>query len=225
MSQEVRSLPGILELPIFPLPNVVFFPRTLLPLHVFEPRYLTMVQHAWQGERRLGIALLRPGWERDYEGTPPVYPVGGMGAIQEVHPAEGGRLNLVLSGQQRYRIIDFKQWTPYRIARVQLLSDQFPPRPEVDRLSRSLIESFLRLAEGENMAPQAQAWENLDFQTLVNRICASLQVSPEHKQRLLEMDHLEQRAQSLLHLLEHLLSQQALLREFGGLRPRDPRRN
>jgi Lon protease-like protein len=63
-------------IPIFPLPNVVLFPNVFLPLHIFEPRYKEMVADALAGDRIIGMALLRPGWEGDYEGRPPIYPVG-----------------------------------------------------------------------------------------------------------------------------------------------------
>ena len=61
-------------LPLFPLPNVVLFPNVFLPLHIFEPRYREMVADALASDRMIGMVLLRPGWEHDYEGRPPVYP-------------------------------------------------------------------------------------------------------------------------------------------------------
>ena len=67
---------GEFLLPLFPLPNIVFFPHTRLPLHVFEPRYRQLVQDAVEGDERFGIVLLRPGWETDYFGAPPVYEYG-----------------------------------------------------------------------------------------------------------------------------------------------------
>ncbi len=63
-------------LPLFPLPNVVLFPNVFLPLHIFEPRYREMVADAVASDRMIGMVLLRPGWDRDYEGRPPIYPIG-----------------------------------------------------------------------------------------------------------------------------------------------------
>ena len=68
-------------IPLFPLPNVVLFPSVFLPLHIFEPRYREMVGDALTGDRIIGMVLLRPGWEADYEGRPPIYPVGCAGLI------------------------------------------------------------------------------------------------------------------------------------------------
>ena len=61
-------------IPIFPLPNAVLFPNVFLPLHIFEPRYREMVADALQGDRIIGMVLLRPGWEADYDGRPAIYP-------------------------------------------------------------------------------------------------------------------------------------------------------
>ena len=65
------TLPEII--PVFPLPNVVFFPRMPLPLHVFEPRYRSMVRDVARGARLVGMALLRDDWQRDYYGRPPIF--------------------------------------------------------------------------------------------------------------------------------------------------------
>ena len=74
---------------IFPLPNVVLFPNVFLPLHIFEPRYREMVADALDGDRIIGMVLLRPGWEGDYEGRPPVYPIGCAGLITHAERAAG----------------------------------------------------------------------------------------------------------------------------------------
>ena len=71
-------------LPLFPLPNVVLFPGVFLPLHVFEPRYRDMVADALSGDRVIGMTLLKPGWEANYEGRPPIFPVGCTGVMTHV---------------------------------------------------------------------------------------------------------------------------------------------
>ena len=79
-------------LPLFPLPNVVLFPNVFLPLHVFEPRYKEMVAHALASDRMIGMALLRPGWERDYEGRPAVFAIGCSGVITHSERMPDGRI-------------------------------------------------------------------------------------------------------------------------------------
>src|SRR5204862_66647 len=83
-------------LPLFPLPNVVLFPNVFLPLHIFEPRYREMVGDALAGDRMIGMVLLKPGWESDYEGRPPVYPIGCSGVITHAERLQDGRFNIVL---------------------------------------------------------------------------------------------------------------------------------
>src|SRR6476661_9296831 len=72
---------GSLIVPLFPLPNVVLFPRAILPLHIFEERYKTMTADAVRGRRQVAMALLRPGWEKSYYGAPEIEPVVCVGAI------------------------------------------------------------------------------------------------------------------------------------------------
>src|ERR1700674_5551819 len=93
------------EIPLFPLPNVVLFPAALLPLHIFEPRYRAMVSDALEGERLIGMVMLCPGWETNYEGTPPVYPVGCAGFITHADRLPDGRYNIVLRGLEKFRIV------------------------------------------------------------------------------------------------------------------------
>src|SRR5947209_2664814 len=105
-------------LPLFPLPNVVLFPNVFLPLHIFEPRYREMVADAIDSDRMIGMVLLRPGWDRDYEGNPPVYPIGCSGVITHVERQADGRYNIVLRGMERFRIVEEDRSRSYRRAIV-----------------------------------------------------------------------------------------------------------
>src|SRR5215468_2392515 len=105
-------------LPLFPLPNVVLFPNVFLPLHIFEPRYRAMVSDALASDRMIGMVLLKPGWESEYEGRPPVYPTGCSGVITHVDRLPDGRYNLVLRGVERFRIVEEEAGGSYRRANV-----------------------------------------------------------------------------------------------------------
>ena len=83
------------SIPIFPLPNIVLFPNVCLPLHIFELRFRKLVADALQGDRIIGMVLLRPGWERDYEGRPSVYPIGCAGLITNFERLGDGRYNII----------------------------------------------------------------------------------------------------------------------------------
>src|SRR5438105_971632 len=115
------------RLPIFPLPDVVLFPHAMLPLHVFEPRYRTMIKDVIEGDSRLAIVRLKPGFEKDYEGRPPVYEVGGLGEVIEHQPLGEGRCNIFVRGLSRVRIE--REEAPertYRTVAARALFDEYP---------------------------------------------------------------------------------------------------
>jgi Lon protease-like protein len=132
-------------LPLFPLPNVVLFPGVFLPLHVFEPRYRQLVADALMGDRLIGMVLLRPGWESDYQGRPPVFPVGCSGVITHVEQLEDGRYNIVLRGLERFRIVEEDHECFYRRAVVESLVDEHQEADDRVALmnQRSKLEALL----------------------------------------------------------------------------------
>src|SRR5437764_1307810 len=132
-------------LPLFPLPNVVLFPNVFLPLHIFEPRYREMVADAVATDRLIGMTLLRPGWDREYEGHPPVYPIGCSGVITHVEALADGRYNIVLRGLERFRILEEDQGRRYRRAVVEPVFER-PLAPDdraAIRRGRSKLEELL----------------------------------------------------------------------------------
>jgi len=113
-----------IPLPIFPLPEVVFFPETVLPLHVFEPRYRALVADCLAGTRWLAVPMLRAGWERDYQGRPPVHAVAGAGEIMQAERLADGRYNVLLDGRVRIRIEEeLASGRAYRVVRARPLPD------------------------------------------------------------------------------------------------------
>src|SRR6185369_2568253 len=106
------SLPDVI--PLFPLPNVVFFPGMPLPLHVFEPRYRAMVRDAARGARLIGMALLRGEWEQDYYGRAPIFATGTVGEMVRVEELPDGRFNIVLRGLREYTIVRELERAEYR---------------------------------------------------------------------------------------------------------------
>jgi len=184
-------------LPLFPLPNVVLFPGAMLPLHVFEPRYRAMVSDALEGDRRIGIVLLKPGWDADYDGRPPIFPIGCSGVI--VHDARlaDGRFNIILRGIERVRILCEDESRPYRLAETVPAHDA--PLDEADRAA--LIELRVRVATllGEAYRGPLPSMPDVD---LVHTLAQSLGFDAIEKQALLEAPGLRQRAASLVDLIE-----------------------
>lgn len=113
------------RLPVFPLPDTVFFPGTQLPLHVFEPRYRDMVEHCLsEGHCTMGVALLQPGYEEAYADRPPVYEVMGAGVIVDYERFPDGRYNILLKGTDRVRALEeLAPRESYRVMRVERLED------------------------------------------------------------------------------------------------------
>jgi len=132
-------------IPLFPLPNVVLFPNVFLPLHIFEPRYREMVADAVANDRLIGMVLLQPGWEHDYEKQPPVYPIGCSGVMTHVEQLPDGRYNIVLRGIDRFRILEEDYRRSYRRAAVEPLAEREPAAEDraVIRLQRSKLEGLL----------------------------------------------------------------------------------
>lgn len=197
-------------LPIFPLPNVVLFPNVFLPLHIFEARYREMVADALASDRLIGMALLRPGWERDYEGRPPVYPIGCSGVITHVERLADGRYNIVLRGLERFRIVGEEDGKPYRRASIEPLAERplATDERQVVRNTRARLEALLAATlrrahpEAPDATPDLRTASAMCDEDLVNALAQYLDLEPLERQALLEHDSLRLRAESLVELLE-----------------------
>ena len=190
-------------LPLFPLPTVVLFPNVFLPLHVFDARYRQMVADALAGDRLIGMVLLLPGFESDYEGRPPVYDIGCAGLITHVERQPEGRFNIVLRGLEKFRIIG--EEAPgsdvlYRRALVAPMpepdGDQTALKEERRRLE-GLVVQFLESAGAEQHLPAAMPDDDL-----INALAQYLELEPVERQALLERSGTLARCRSLVELLE-----------------------
>ncbi|HKY20174.1 MAG TPA: LON peptidase substrate-binding domain-containing protein [Vicinamibacterales bacterium] len=198
------------ELPIFPLPNVVLFPTTLLPLHIFEPRYRAMVADALEGERLIGMVMLRPGWERAYEGTPAVYPVGCSGFITHAERMPDGRYNIVLRGMEKFRVVNERPAREgaerYRVALVEAVADARTGTAVAMQDARQRLEILIArtLQRSTDTIPK-----DISDADLVHVIAQHLE--PLEKQALLECNGPLERCEALVELLE-----MRMMTEGGG---------
>lgn len=208
-SERTEPFPIPNRLPVFPLPNVVFFPKTYLPLHIFEPRYRQMVADAARGHRCIAMALLKEGWEEDYYGNPAIYPTLCVGRIMSAQPLSDGRSNILLQGLDRCDIQEEHFEKPYREATIRL-----KPQPSVEKLAvdvrRSLIELLSRYLQTreDNTAWQGFFREEVSDDVLVNTLSTYLECTPLEKQFLLESDGLLQQARRLNDLIQFMLHDQ-----------------
>ncbi len=188
------------DIPIFPLPNVVLFPNVFLPLHIFERRYRNMVRDALDGDRIIGMVLLREGAAE--ESAPQVYPIGCAGIITHAENLPDGRYNIVLRGVEKFRVRTEALRNAYRVASV----DALPERTAADERARlraarqrvaARLDRRLRDVGSESTVPREMADDHL-----VNALAQYLEFEPVEKQLLLERDGVLARCESLVDLLE-----------------------
>src|SRR5262245_26233248 len=130
---------GPVYLPIFPLPDLTFFPHTVLPLHIFEARYRAMITDCLGRDRRLAVVALEPGYESGYAGKPPVKQIAGAGSIVRCQRLATGRFNIVLRGDTRIRIErEVPTDTLYRIAVATPLTEVGADRAAVPGLAAGI---------------------------------------------------------------------------------------
>ena len=191
-----------LTIPLFPLPNVVLFPNVCLPLHIFEPRYREMVSDALDGDRIIGMVLLRPGWEGSYEECPAIYEVGCAGLITHAERTDDGRYNLVLRGLDKFRIQQEDHARSYRVAVVDTLLEPVSEHDRaIMRAERRRLETILvPQPEGRGVDPKMPP--SMPDEELVNALAQYLDLEVVEKQALLERDGLVNRCRSLIDLLE-----------------------
>jgi Lon protease-like protein len=190
-----------LRIPIFPLGGAILFPRSQLPLHIFEARYREMVRDAIDGAGRIG--MIQPqGFDEEDNG--PLYGVGCVGEIVGIEELDDGRFNIVLLGSNRFRLItEIEVDGGYRCAEVDIeaFDDREPlplslaERAEVEREAR-------RLGDAMGLAVDWEAVARLDDEMLVNAIAQVAPFDVGAKQALLEQTSLEGRADLLVQLMQ-----------------------
>jgi len=206
--------------PVFPLPDVVFFPRTVLPLHVFESRYRAMVKDALAADRTFAVALLQPGWEKDYRRSPAFHPVATLGRMEDVETTQDGRFLLRLVGVSRIRLGQVAREMPYRVCRA----DEIPERPldtgdpKLRGAKLDLLASQVCLARELSGTTHTGLIldETVSFEAAVNSACTILPVETAVRQALLEIDDLLERYRRAANILDEILQRVLRLKSMRG---------
>lgn len=194
---------------MFPLPDVAFFPHVLLPLHIFEPRYRQMTADALEGERYIAIACLKLGWEKRPAAGEPIYDYVCLGRIAAEEKLSDGRYYLILQGVARARVVSEEASDlPYRVARLELRPDRFPPVPAIDRENRrrEIVEAF------RDIYPRAELdhllHEATDTPVSLGAVCdivaSALRLPAEQTQEILAAEDVEARSDLVLNRLREL---------------------
>ena len=213
--------------PIFPLPNVVLFPDAYLQLHIFEPRYRAMTRAALRGDRVIGMTLLKTGSIAPPSGPAHVFELGCAGRITNHEELPGGKYNILLEGQRRFRLLRQEPTEDsYILALTELLDD-----PAADELSEVARDELLAIRPEleERMLAYAQLaarrgverlrtrMRELDPIALVHAIAFGIDCGLVEKQSLLETADPLARAQLLIQLLDFQLAAARLPDRPDGL--------
>ena len=184
-------------IPIFPLEVTMLFPGVSRPLHIFEPRYRAMVADALKGDRIIGMTTLKPGYEANYEGRPPIYDIGCAGVITDVEELPGGRFNIVLRGIVKFRVTGEDDRRAYRLARVDAIPEVLDDSEKAAlRKARERLETLITEGSDSKVPPGTGDEE------LVNMVAQYFPLSLAERQGLLELRNALLRVKALIELIE-----------------------
>ena len=181
---------------IFPLPGAVLYPGLQLPLHIFEPRYRSMVSDALARDRRIGMIQPR----RANEGAP-LFSIGCLGRIGDVEALEDGRFNIMLEGETRFRILrELDVTTPFRQVEAELLQD---PEEVLAPIERASFErEARRFAKAQGYVVDWEQVGRLDDTSLINGVSQIAPFDIAARQALLEAPGLSARCELLVQLMQ-----------------------
>lgn len=191
------------NVPVFPLSTVVFFPNTLLPLHIFEQRYRDMLKDAQESEKLIAMALLKPGWEKEYFEKPEIFEITGIGRIVTCETQDDGKSNIVLYGLKRARITDLFDDNTYRRANIDLLENisEGNNEPLKDKILYS-ISNWNDMLADKLKKYKIMVNSNLSLAKLTDILASVLITNVFEKQKYLEELNITKRAEMMLSFLE-----------------------
>lgn len=205
-----RLQPHLERLPIFPLYRVTLFPRSLLPLYVFEPRYREMTASCIEHGGIMAVASLRPGYQAEYEGRPPVRRVAGVGKIVAHRLNPDGTYNILLRGLGRVRILEeLPPEHSFREVRARLINDRWPKGFDLAAARSTLTILVERLAglvtHGGDALRELLSAEARPSR-LIDALAAALVGDRKLRLRLLESPDLSRRTDLLTDELGRLIA-------------------
>jgi Lon protease-like protein len=200
---EAQQLPE--TIPIFPLEEPTLFPGMTAPFHIYEPRYRAMIADALKGNRIIGMVTLRPGYEKDYERSPSIFPVGCAGVIEDVEALANGEYNITIRAIAKFRVTREEASRPYRIAHVTAIAE---PIAEADKPAlhsqRLRIEQIVAASNGKTGVGAVPA--NISDEDVVNGVAQFAHLDEVDRQSLLEQPTVLARANALVPMLEKVVA-------------------
>lgn len=213
------------EVPVMTLPRVVFFPQTLMPLHIFEPRYRQMLGQVLSKDRLMAVVGLDPSRQQDPEAFEPPHRVATVGIIRACQKNADGTSNLLLQGLCRAQILEIAQEDPYRVIRIKALQSNSTESPETNAALRHELNRLIILkqeCDGENSKELSDFMRTVeDPDTFADLAAFNFCASPAIKQQLLETLDVSSRLQVLSDHLQDEIENSRLRQDLQGDLPDD----
>ncbi len=194
-------------IPVFPLPGALLLPRSRLPLHIFEPRYLAMIEDTLKTPARL-IGMIQPR-DGQMSGAPQLHAIGCAGRLTAFSETEDGRYMITLSGISRFRVREeVDGFTPYRRCKVSWAGferDLGPTENDPGLNRKSFFPTLRTFFESEELRTDWESLEDAEDELLINSLSMLCPFEPEDKQALLEAPSLQTRRETLVTLIEFSL--------------------
>lgn len=193
---------------VFPLPNVVMFPHVMQALHIFEPRYRALLEESLEDDRLMALGILAPGWEKGYEGRPPLHPIACLCRIATHQRTPQGTYNVLLLGVRRLRLREELPATkPFRVFEADILDDTEPASGDTDlvaEMQRRLLAAFKRampkLPEAQGQLDQLLG-SQITLGMLTDIVSYTIDIDMSWKLRLLAEPDVLRRTDLLLEAL------------------------
>jgi Lon protease-like protein len=208
MSEAMDRVRGVRELPLFPLP-VVLFPGVPLPLHIFEPRYRQMIADIRVRDNLFGLSYFDASAQE--QDRPPAGHVGCVAEVSETEALPDGRFNVLTIGLIRYRVEAYvDQGDPYLLGQVSFFEDEAEDEELLARYAQKVTDIFLRIARAVRILNDERAalpeLPETEPERLSFLIAAAVDLEAEVKQELLELRSTAERLRRLRHLLESVVT-------------------
>jgi len=189
--------------PIFPLPNFVMYPAVGNEFIIFEPRYIEMINYIKDKERFITIALLKAGWEDEYENAPKIYNIGTLGYVSEIEEVENKKFKIILMGIDKVQINETVQTHSFRIGATTSLNEITSTSIEKEKCE-NLKNHFYELLKNVDDSLPFDLFSNIEtsLEMLVNLICMAMPIPAEEKQKLLELPEIGLRYEVLLQFID-----------------------
>ncbi len=229
MSYEQEPVDLPVRIPIFPLPNIVHLPHSILPLHIFEPRYVEMIEDAQEGDGIIGIVRMLPRREEASTEPPAIARIGCAGRITDLTELPEHRFNLKLAGLRRFHILDTDHSGSYLVARISALEDrnEYARGKSADAALSRLLTLLDTLARdrGEGAFRDTGLPPRVPFAAAVHNLALLARLDADDLQGLLEVSDIYARARRVERILKGRLEAQERAARWRSFAPDDPAAN